>query len=227
MTPLRRCLGLLGLCALAVVSSGCNIPALAYFLISPDEKVAPSLQQLATDEKDTKVKVAVIVSSGPGVYDEGTRVDRELAQAVIKRLTELCKQNKENVSVIQFHTIERCKSVNPEVWSPSLELVAIGQKLHAHYVVHVEIEALSLYKPGSSNTLYQGQTDIKVQLVNVRKPDSDTVDDLMHEMYPESERDVFETPNPMLFRKEFLDRVATKICWRFTKHAPEDNYPAR
>ena len=51
MTPLRRCLGLLGLCALAVVSSGCNIPALAYFLI---QKMTPfSLRKEIEEDQNT------------------------------------------------------------------------------------------------------------------------------------------------------------------------------
>jgi hypothetical protein len=226
MTPLRRCLGLLGLCALAVVSSGCNIPALAYFLASPDEKVEPSLQRLASDDKDKKVKVAVIATNGPGVYDQGTRADRELAQLVISHLTDLCKQNKENVSVLPFNAVESYKSKHPDWNSEGIDLVRIGKDLHVRYVIYLEIGSMSLYVP-KSQQLYQGQTDIKVQVVNVAKADDLPKEEQIHEMYPESPRDAFETPNPLQFQHEFLDRVATKVCWRFTRYSPEDKYMAK
>jgi hypothetical protein len=227
MTLLRRCCLGLGLCALAVMSSGCNIPALSYFLFSPDQKDPPSLVKLASDDKDTKVKVAVIVTSGPNVYDQGARVDRELAQAVIKRLNEACKENKENVVAKKFNEIERYKSEHPDWNSAGIDLATIGKELKVNYVIYLEIDSLSLYVPGSGSSLYQGQTDIKIQVKKIDKADDLPEEELDHEVFPESPRDVSDMPNPMQFRKEFFDRVATKICWRFTGHPPEDKYMAQ
>jgi len=225
MTLLRRCLGM-GLCAVAVFAAGCNILSLPFFIMGPEPSVPPSLKRLATDDKDKRVKVAIIAASNIDVRSELTRVDRELAAQTVKHLSELCKYNDENVVVVPVNVIERYKTDHPD-WDHPLDLVRIGQDLKVRYVVYMEINALSLYVPKSNNQFYQGETDIKITLVNARKPDELPEEDHFHEIYPESPRSTFDDPNPVAFRQEFLDQIAKKISWKFTKHKSEDNYGAR
>jgi hypothetical protein len=225
MTPLRRWLGL-GLCALAVVSSGCNLLSLPFFLMGPEPSEQARLQRLATDDNDKKIKVAVLASSNLEVREQLARVDRELSARVIHHIAELCKHNKENVEVLPANVVERYKTNHPD-WDRPLDLIRIGQDLHVRYVIHLEIERMSLFVPKSNNEFYQGNTDVKVTLVNCRKAaDEPPVEDNFHEIYPESPRHQFDE-NPMAFRQEFLDDVAKKLAWEFTAHPIEDNYQAR
>jgi hypothetical protein len=224
MTPLRRWLGI-GACALAVCTAGCNVLSLPFFLMGPEPSVEPSLKRLATDDKDKKIKVAVIAASNIDVRSELTRVDRELAAQVVKHLTELCKYNDENVVVLPVNIVERYKTDHPD-WDHPLDLARIGQDLKVRYVVYLQIDALTLYVPKSNNQFYQGESDIKVTLVNVRKPDDPPEEDICHEIYPESPISTFDDPNALAFRQKYLAHVAEKIAWKFTKHPTEKDYGA-
>jgi hypothetical protein len=222
MTLSRRWL-CFGLWALVVVSSGCDLLAMPFFLAGPDPSVPPSLKQLATENKDQKIKVAVFASSNLEVRDQLARVDRELANRVVRRLGELCKHNKENVEVVPVNVVERYKTSHPD-WDHPLDLVQIGKDLKVRYVVYLEINSLSLYVPKSNNQFYQGETDIKVTLVNVRKADDLPETDDCHESYPSTPISAFDEPNPIAFRSKFIDHVAEKIAWKFTSHSPEKDY---
>jgi hypothetical protein len=210
---------------LAVCTAGCNILSLPFFVFGPEPTVEPSMKRLATDEKDRKVKVAVIASSNMDLRSELTRVDRDMANMVVKRLTELCKYNEENVVVTPVNTVERYKTEHPD-WDHPLDLARIGQDLRVRYIIYLQIDALSLYVPKSNNQFYQGESDIKVTLVNVRRPDDPPEEDICHEIFPESPISTFDDPNPVAFRNRYLDHVATKIAWKFTKHKSEDDYGA-
>jgi hypothetical protein len=222
MTLLRRWWWL-GLCALAVFCSGCNIPALAYFLASPDDLSQPTLKRLATDDKNQKVRVAVLASSNLPVSDQMSRVDRELSVRVSKQLSALCKTNKENVEVVPDNVVERYKNKNPD-WDQPLDLARIGKDLKVKYVIYLEINSMSLYVPKSTQ-FFQGETDIKVTLVNTKKAADDVPDyDEFHETYPSTPISAFDEPNPLVFRAKFLDHIAERIAWKFTPHPPEKEY---
>jgi hypothetical protein len=223
MTLLRRWWWL-GLGALVALSSGCNIPALSYFLFSPDEQTPPSLKRLATDDKNQKVRVAILAtSSNLQVSDQLSRVDRELSAKVVKQLKAMCKTNKENVEVLPVNVVESYKNKHPD-WDQPLDLARIGKDLKVKYIIYLEINSLSLYKPKSNNMFYQGETDIRLTLVNARKPDDLPETDEYHERYPDTEIDTADDPNPQAFRSKFLDHIAERICWKFTSHSPEKGY---
>jgi hypothetical protein len=225
MTPLRRWVWL-GLGALAVFSSGCNLLSLPFFLMGPDPSVPPSMHKLATDNKDQTVRVAVLVSSNLPISDQLSRVDRELGARVVKHLSELCKKNKENVEVVPVNIVERYKNKNPD-WDHPLDLAQIGKDLKVKYVVYLEINALSLFVPNSNKQFYQGETDIKVTLVNTKKAADDVPEyDECHESYPSTPISTFDDPNPLAFRSKFLDHVAEKIAWKFTAHPTDRDYAA-
>ena len=68
------------LCALVVCGSGCNVLSLPFFLMGPEPSVPPKVKRLATDDKDKKIKVAVVASSNLEVRDHLARykVPREV-----------------------------------------------------------------------------------------------------------------------------------------------------
>ena len=149
-----------------------------------------------------------------------------MAALVVRHLGDLCKANEENVSVVPFTTVERYKSEHPD-WDHPIDLLRIGQDLRVRYLVYLEIDSLSLYLPKSNKEFFQGDTDIKLTLVNVRKPDDLPEEKPFHEKYPESPVSAFDEPNAVAFRRRFLDHVAEKIAWEFTKHPKEKNYGAQ
>jgi len=225
MTRLRRW-AWLGLCALAVLGGGCNVLSLPFFLAGPEPTDPPALKQLATEDKDRKIKVAVIAMSNLEVRDQLARADRELSALVTRHLGDLCKANQENVVVLPVNTVERYKTEHPD-WDRPLDLVRIGQDLKVRYVIYLEINTLSLYVPKSNKEFFQGDTDIKVTLVNVKKPDDLPEEQPLHEKFPESPVSAFDEPNPVAFRYKFLDHVAEKIAWQFAKHPTKDKYGAQ
>ncbi len=225
MTPLRRGVWL-GVCALALVGSGCDLLAMPYFLFGPEPSVDAKLKRLASDDKDEKIKVAVLVANNLEVREQLARVDRELSGLVVKHLSELCTYNKENVHVLPVNAVERYKASHPD-WDHPLDLTRIGKDLKVRYVVYLQINALSLYEPKSSDQFYHGQTDINVTLVDVRKPPDDLPEeDHLHDVYPTNPESTFDDPNPIAFRHRFLDHVAQKIAWDFTSHPTKRDYMA-
>jgi hypothetical protein len=216
----------LGLGALLLVGSGCNLTALPYFLWGPEPSDSAQMHRLATDDKEKRIRVAVLVSSRLEVREELSRVDRELSALVVKHLSELCKHNEENVEVLPVNVVERYKTSHPD-WDQPLDLARIGQELKVKYVVYLEVNSMSLYVPRSNNQFYQGEVDVKVTLVNARKPDDLPEEDPgFHELYPSTPISTFDDPNPVAFRHKFLDHVAERIAWKFTAHPTEKNYPA-
>ncbi len=166
--------------------------------------------------------MAILASSNLPVSDQLTRVDRELSARVVKHLGELCQHNQENVEVLPVNAVERYKSSHPD-WDHPLDLVKIGKDLKVRYVVYLEVKSLSLFVPGSRQ-MYQGETDVKVTLVNTHKPDDLPEVDECYERFPNTPVDASDDPNPMIFRSKFLDHVAEKIAWKFTAHPPEKDY---
>ncbi len=138
MTQFRRWAGL-GLCALAILAGGCNILSLPFFLAGPEPSDPASLKQLATEDKNKKIKVAVLAVSNLEVREQLARVDRELSALVVRRLGDLSKTNEENVVVVPVNVVERYKSEHPD-WDRPLDLVKIGQDLKVRYVIYLEIE---------------------------------------------------------------------------------------
>lgn len=220
MTPSRRWLWV-GLCALAVCNSGCNLLSLPFFIFGPEPKVEPELR-LASDDKDQKVRVAVIAWTDLQVSDQLSRVDRDLAVLVTKRLNDLCKYNEEKVRAISSNVVERYKSEHLG-GDQGLDLVRVGEDLKVDYVIYLEVTALTLYEKGSANQLYHGNADIKMSLVNVHKPDDPPEVRYFNREYPTSPISAFDM-NTMAFRQKFLDNVAERISWYFTSHPTDKNY---
>jgi hypothetical protein len=224
MTPLRRWFWV-GLCALAVCNSGCNLLSLPFFIFGPEPKVEAELK-LASADKDKKVRVAVLASSTDlEVRDQLARVDRDLAVLVTKRLNDLCKYNDEKVRAIPSNVVERYKNEHLAGDQP-LDLLRVGEDLKVDYVIYLEVTALTLYEKGSSNQLYHGNADVKVSLVNVHKPDDPPEVRYFNREYPTSPISTFDMPNAMAFRQKFLDHVAERISWYFTAHPTDKDYTA-
>ncbi len=220
MTTLRRLWLPAALLALAVGSAGCNLLQVPFFLFGPEPSVPAQFVRLADEkDKDREVKVVILVDGGLETRSEFIGVERELATRLGRQLHELCEYNKEKVAIVPAAKVERFKQDHPG-WH-TMDKADIGKHFDADYVIHLEINSLTLYKKGSGNSLFRGLADISVTVVDVKSPEDGRGDSTAFRCeYPSEAKggiDVSDT-NPLQFRQMFLTYLAKKLAWQFTSH---------
>jgi hypothetical protein len=224
MTIRGRCRRLAGLVLMAALATtGCNMLALPFFLIPGMEPKIDPKCKLASEDKEKEVKVVLLASTALETRPEFLRVDRDLSRMVVTNLQETFKKNKEKVTVVPISQIEKYKDDHPN-WH-ALDPEEIGQHFKADYVINLEIDAITLYEPGSSNTLFRGRTEISLAVVNVKDPKEGPIykEEYTCE-YPRAKGPVpAGDSNPAQFRQRFLGVVAREISWRFTAHLVDDD----
>src|SRR5262249_158792 len=143
------------------------------------------------------------------------KVDRELSRMVAMQLQEGFKKNEEKVAIVPISQVEKYKDEHPN-WH-SMDSEEIGKHFRADYVINLEINSISLYEPGSSNTLYRGRTSISVNVADVHSPSEGPK--FSHEYICEYPRARGPVPagdsNPAQFRQLFLTVVARELSWLF------------
>jgi hypothetical protein len=212
-----------GLLLVAALGAGCNLLSIPYFLLYADAK-HPAKCKLAANDKDKQVRVVILTYGGLETRPEFLRVDRELASYLVKHLQEGFKNNKENVTLVATTLVEKYKDEHPN-WH-ALDLDEIGTHFRADYVVDLEINDITLYEPGSRNTLYRGRTAISVAVVDVSKPGEEPIyrEEYTCE-YPLTRGPIpVDDSNPQQFRQLFLNHVAKQLSWRFTAHPTADDF---
>lgn len=206
-----------GVMVLASAGIGCNPFNLAYFLSGgPEAKVEPELK-LA--EKDHEINVLILAYSTADVQNEQVGVDRQLGTLVQRQLQDRCQVNKEKVKIVPIHKVEKFKADHPG-WK-SMGAAEIGRQFDADFVVDLELVRLGLYEPGSHRQLYKGTCKVDVSVLDVRKPqDGPVLKKSITVEYPKSRgpKPVMDDNNTEKFRDEFINRIATEICWLFTTH---------
>jgi hypothetical protein len=205
-------------------TAGCNLMALPFFLLPGMEPKHDAKFKLASDDKEKEVRVLILATAGLEVRPEFLKIDREISQMLAVQLQEGFKKNKEKVSIIPTSRVEKYKDEHPN-WQ-SVELDQIGKSFHADYVVNLEINSISLYEPGSSNTLYRGRAAVSVAVVDVHE--STEGPKFRHEYTCEYPRARGPIPagdsNSAQFRQAFLTLVAKELSWLFTSHPVDDDF---
>jgi hypothetical protein len=218
---------------LVVVSFGCNpLTAPFYFMGAPYEKVPPefSLAHPPEDPADPSgkdrgkaPKVAVLVTAA-GVDAEFRGVERTLSSQFIDRLLQDCRMNKEAVVVLPRETVDKFRQNNPS-WK-SLSAKEIGERLGVDFMIDLEVNAMSMYEPGSRRSLYRGQTEIAVAVSDVHRSSDEPVFQKIYTcQYPNTQPVIADLDsNRDKFKQEFLACVVTDLVWLFTSHLTEDEY---
>jgi hypothetical protein len=203
---------------------GCNILSLPFFILGPEPKVEAGLKKIANDDVEKEVTVVVLTYRALETRPELTQADRELSRLLVQGLKEGFKYNKENVRVVNPTKVDDFKADHPDWHSRGLE--EIGQHFQADYVIYLEMNKLSLYEPGSNNTLYRGRADISVSLIDVNKPGDGPHRKEFATMYPTEVKGALDTADktPLQFRQEFLQYVARHLSWLFTAHPTDRDY---
>ncbi len=206
----------------ALLSSGCNLMALPFFLLPGMEPTQYAKCKLASDDKDKEVRVVILASSGLETRPEFIRADRELAQDLVNQLRERFKKNKERVTVVQNSHVEKYKEEHPN-WR-SFDAQEVGKYFNADYVIDLEIESMSLYEPGSANTLFRGRAAIAISVVDVHHPsEGPKYNEQYTAEYPRAKGPIpVDGSNPAQFRQKFLAVVARELSWKFS-NVPQDD----
>jgi hypothetical protein len=223
MTSFKRFAPITAILLIASLSAGCNLMALPFFLI-PGENKHEAKYKLASDDKEKQVRVVILASAGLEMRPEFLKIDRELSRMLAAQLQEGFKQNSEKVTIVPTSQVERYKDEHPNWHTQDLE--EIGKHFHADQVVNLEINSISLYEPGSSNTLYRGRASISVSVVDVHEPTEGPK--FRHEYTCEYPRARGPIPagdgNAAQFRQMFLTVVAKELSWLFTSHPVDDDF---
>lgn len=128
--------------------------------------------------------------------------------------------------MVSTSQVEKYKDEDPGWKSRSPQ--EIGERFHADYVIDLEINSLTLYKPGSANTLFLGKAVITLDVVDVHRAGDGPI---YHEVYTCEYPRIAEIPatdsDSEQFRQRFLSVIAKQLSWRFTAHPVEDDYDCR
>ena len=222
MAGLARVGILAGLIAAVSLCVGCNIMALPFFLIPGMDPMHEPMCKLAPDKKGEQVKVVILASTGLENRSELVRADRELSSLLARQLQEAFKKNKENVTVVSATRVEQYKDKHPDWQSESP--AAIGKHFHADYVIELDIESLTIYKEGSSKTIFQGHANIAVSVIDVHHAGDDPIFKHPYRCEYPKDRPIFSMDSdPEQFRYQFMATIARELSWYFAKHPMEDD----
>ena len=208
---------------LAVFGIGCNPLTSIYFLmVGVDSKVPPDFR-LATQDKESRV--LVLAYSAPDVRSDQAGIDRQLATTFVRMLEERCKANKERITIVPIHKVEKFKSDNPR-WQ-TMGAAEIGRDFDVDYVIDLEVVSLSLYEPGAHRSLFRGRSKIDVAVHDLHKPnDGPVYKKALSTEYPKTRGpiSVSDDNNVDKFRDQFINRIATDLSWQFTAHLTQEGY---
>jgi hypothetical protein len=215
-----------GFVTLVIVIAGCNPATLYYFLNNEESKLPAKVQKLALEDKEKPVKVAIISTKGlggDGIRELVASADRDLCNEFGRHLAELCTYNKENVKVVTASQIQAYKEHHRD-WDHPLDLDKIGEDLEVDYVIHLEIESLSVVPKTTGGLYYEGRAEIETTLVNVKT--GDRKNEHFSCNYPEDNYGITmtESPSERQFRVLFLRHCGERLSWFYTAHPTEREF---
>lgn len=214
---------LAGLLLATAVSMGCNPIMSMWFLTQGwKEPLTPAPFPLA-DKSGKEVRVLFLAATGADISGEFVGVERQLAEAVGKALTERCQTNHEKIVAIPQHKVDQYKRGHPD-WSVQAP-VEIGKELGATVVVDMAVSDVQLYKQRTNQTIYNGQADVTIDVWDTRKPDGEAKV-WNHEYNCEYPRGgttkTVEDIKPRKFKDSFMKRMGRDIAGFFTTFPSDD-----
>ncbi len=208
------CLGMFAFLA------GCN-PATIALLVSPfvDDSVPPKFKIAVRDKEMTVAIVAWF--SNLEVHPDLIPADTELADKLATAMRLRFKENKEKVKILstaQVRNVQNRLMANG-TWSPA----EVGSSLKADYVIALEINNLGLFKKGSYNLLFQGNTDVQVSVYDVNQSEGEkkVFDDVYHGDFPRGNPMQASDASSVQFRALFLSKVAGDLSRLFCSYPRE------
>jgi hypothetical protein len=218
----RLAWGLLLALSGAWLSIGCS-PATVYMLLVPfTDNNTPAKFKIANPDKEVTVAV---VSNFSNLETRAELIDahNELAQKFVASLEKRAKENKEKLKFIPLAQVRSRQ--NKLGANPTSSVAEIGKHFKADYVISLEIVNIDLFLKGSSRQLYQGITDISVQLFDMSKEEGErrVHEENFRREYPRTPIDAGGS-TPSQFRGIFLSRVGNDLSRIFTSYPPEERH---
>jgi hypothetical protein len=210
--------------AAGVLSSGCDMGSLAYFLM-PEARQDARMKGLPCEDEKKAPKVAILTWSAMETRAEFIQADRQISDLLARDISELAKANKEHITFVSSRKVEDFKNNNPG-WR-ALDMAEIGRRFGADYVICLEINNLSMYEPGGLNQLFRGRANVTVSLTDVKSPDDSPMQEVMSCVYPSDARGPISADldvSPPQFRQAFLGHVAKKLSWYFARYPKKAGY---
>ncbi|MFO0845236.1 MAG: hypothetical protein U0797_23115 [Gemmataceae bacterium] len=207
-----------------VLTAGCDMASLAYFVL-PEGRVEPKLKHLASDDKEKAPKVVILTWGGLETRAEFIGADRQLSDLLGQHLKKLAEESREAVNVVPVRKVEEFKNANPS-WK-SMDLVEVGRRFQADYVIYLEMNSMSLYEPGMGDMLMRGRVTLNVQLADVRKPDDAPASESYSCVYPGDAPGAVPVDNQaqkMQFRQAFLNKAARDLSHYFARYPRQERY---
>jgi hypothetical protein len=204
----------------AVFTFGCNPLATFSFLTNPEpiKDAQYPLEFKEGPKKGKDVVVAVFVTSAPGIGPVFAGSEVKLASEIAKKLPEMAKENKQKIVVIEPSAVNQFKIKNP-TWKQGMHPSTWGKKLNADFVLDIQLEKMSLYQPGSLNTIYEGQADVNVDVYDVDAGPGEAKYNYVHVFkYPSTGVLDASTIPVTRFKQDYLERLAAEICRKHIRH---------
>jgi len=210
---------------LVVVGSiGCNPLTTIAFLTQKDVKTPaefPLTYKEGPNKDKEEIVVALFVYAGAGQSYEFATAEATLANEIAKRLPEMAKENKgkQKLVVVPSAKINKFKYQNSH-WKNMLA-VERGKHLGADFVLEIQLENMSMYKPGTKNELYEGRADVTVDVYDVAEGQAEPKTYSHGFAYPKTTGFIAADSKPIsAFRREFLESLAVELCRRHVEHRP-------
>jgi hypothetical protein len=208
-----------------ILGAGCgDLGSLAYFLM-PEQRLEAKMKHLATEEKDKDPKVVILTWGGMETRSEFIHADAQLSELLGMQLRKFAEESKEKLTVIPVRKVEEFKNAHPN-WR-GMELAEIGRRFGVDHVIYLEINSLSLYEPGSANTLLRGRINLNVNLADVHKPDDPPAQDAFSCIYPgdaPGPQEAGDNSSKMQFRQAFLGHVARQLSYYFSRYPRNERH---
>ena len=205
-----------------ILGAGCDMASLAYFIM-PEQPAPAHMKNLGTDRKERDPKVVILTWGGFETRSEFIHADRQLSELLAQHLRRHTEETRQKLTVIPARKVEEFKNANPN-WR-GMPLAEIGRRFGADHVVYLEIDSMSLYEPGSLNTLLRGRLNLNVSLVDVNRPDDTPMQAPFSCTYPGEAPGALPADNDstkIQFRQAFLDHCARKLSHNFTNFSPSE-----
>jgi hypothetical protein len=201
-----------------VLTIGCNPLATIGFLTYKDP-VQPARCPFVPKEgakKDDEITVALFVSQGSGQSFDFAGAEQTIASEMARKIPELAKENKQNVTVIPTSKVNQFKFKNP-TWK-DMHASAWGKALGVDYVLEVHLDKMSLYQQGSRNQLFEGRAEVSVFMYDVSEGVAEPKSYVYPYSFPKTGfRDATSIPLGT-FKKAFLERLALELAQQHIDH---------
>ncbi len=169
------------------------------------------------------VKVIVLVSGRVPTDTDTIGLDRTLNTEMIQLLEERCKANKEVVTVFKMKALDDFRAKHPD---PTMHPFEVGKEWKADYVIEIEIQELSLFKPGSRRQFLQGAANLTVNAYDISKKSKEPAYSMtLTQSYPRDREEPVESPASVEnFRRAFVKRIANAIVVKFTTSSTDQKF---